>query len=45
MQIDLELIHRMEEVEWRKHQLYWALQIVKVRMFKACKRIILNQRQ
>jgi len=30
MQIDLELIQRIEEVQWRKRQLYWALQIVRV---------------
>ena len=30
MQVDLELMQRIEEVQWRKRQLYWALQIVRV---------------
>ena len=30
MQVDLALMQRIEEVQWRKRQLYWALQVVRV---------------
>jgi hypothetical protein len=34
MQVDLELMQRIEEVQWRKRQLYWALQIVRVSYYQ-----------
>ena len=34
MQVDLELMQRIEEVQWRKRQLYWALQIVRVGQYQ-----------
>lgn len=34
MEVDLALMQRIEEIQWRKRQLYWALQVVRVGQYQ-----------